>query len=52
MPRKPNRRSDRFADRERLLAAIGACWEGMTREQSRMEVCGRRLSSQRSTALR
>lgn len=40
MPRKPNRRSDRFVDRERLLAAIGACREEMTREQSRMEVCG------------
>jgi cupin 2 domain-containing protein len=40
MPRKPNRRSDRFVDRERLLAAIGACRKEMTREQSRMEVCG------------
>ena len=40
MPRKPNRRSDRFVDRERLLAAIGACRETITREQSRMEVCG------------
>jgi cupin 2 domain-containing protein len=40
MPRKPNRRSDRFVDHERLLAAIGACRERITREQSRMEVCG------------
>ena len=40
MPRKPNRRSDRFVDRERLLAAMGACRETITREQARMEVCG------------
>ncbi|WP_363352342.1 cupin domain-containing protein [Methylocystis echinoides] len=40
MPRKPNRRSDRFVDRERLLSAIGACREKITREQSRMEICG------------
>lgn len=40
MSRKPNRRSDRFVDRERLLTAIGACREKITREQARMEVCG------------
>jgi cupin 2 domain-containing protein len=40
MPQKPNRRLDRFVDRERLLAAVGACREELTREQSRMEVCG------------
>jgi cupin 2 domain-containing protein len=40
MPRKQNRRSDRFVDRERLLAAVAACREKITREQSRMEVCG------------
>jgi hypothetical protein len=38
MPRKPNRRSDRFVDRERLLAAVGACREMITREHTRMEV--------------
>jgi cupin 2 domain-containing protein len=40
MPRKPNRRSDPFVDRKRLLAAVAACREKITREQSRMEVCG------------
>ena len=40
MPRKTNRRSDRFVDRERLLAAMGACRQSITREQAHMEVCG------------
>jgi cupin 2 domain-containing protein len=40
MSRRSNRRSDRFVDRERLLAAMGACRETITREQARMEVCG------------
>ncbi len=40
MPRRQNRRSDRFVDRERLLAAMGACRETITREQARMEISG------------
>ncbi len=40
MPRRQNRRSDRFVDRERLWAAMGGCRETITREQARMEISG------------
>lgn len=40
MSRRLSRRSDRFVDRERLLAAMGACRDAITREQARMEVFG------------
>ncbi|WP_349775575.1 MULTISPECIES: hypothetical protein [Methylocystis] len=40
MPRRQNRRSDRFVDRERLLAAMGGCRETIAREQARMEISG------------
>ncbi|MGJ0510018.1 MAG: hypothetical protein ACR652_23390 [Methylocystis sp.] len=40
MPRRLNRRSDRFVDRERLLAAMGGCRETIAREQARMEISG------------
>jgi len=39
MPRRSSR-SDRFVDRPRLLAAMGACREAITREMARMEING------------
>ena len=39
MPRRSSR-SDRFVDRPRLLAAMDACREAITREMARMEVNG------------
>ena len=40
MPRKPSRRSDRFLDRERLFATMGACRERIMREHAQMEISG------------
>lgn len=39
MPRRSSR-SDRFIDRTRLLAAMGACREAITREMARMQING------------
>ena len=39
MPRRSSR-SDRFVDRARLLASMGACRETITREMARMQVGG------------
>jgi len=39
MPRRSSR-SDRFVDRARLLASMGACRETITREMARMQVNG------------